>query len=560
MDKAKDGKNQTMKQAGLPLYRIICFVILCVLLNHSEASLLSDRLSSFSLYTAALLGAVSRYQGDVCFQDNGDSFFQAVEHFIIGKKVAGASTRGQRQSTGGNGGHKESKSPPGKSRPGRSRWLLTPSCCCRSCNDSDDEDDPDKHQPNTYRILSQCEANEIKSEDAIEDEPDAVASPNYYDGSTTAVEIHQVDTNPPGLEQEQASSWIAIADNVFISSDLLEGETSLPGNQIWVYVGSEHVPAIAKIAEDLICPVCLNPMSDPVTFCDKFHYICQSCTPGLESCPTCSAAPEKPLRVNKGVQRRIYQCETTCPHCNSRRDLSDIAAHIRSCDSRPKICFVCKTSCSHTHFSRHLYDCVKSTENQDAFIPSDHAEIREVISQLMSALAAAYIPQPREPLNPIITLGSSNIQLEPVPGFSGVYQEIGVTDSSALYFLVHWLDEGSCGTACYHDCRRSDAEKLKLLTFSFNYLQVHQNANNRDSCEIMLSNLPDDLNARLRLEILDDSGKALASYSWLLKPYGGIEYCHVSLPRSPGNRFDETLQTGARHFFFVFSVINALDY
>jgi E3 ubiquitin-protein ligase SIAH1 len=97
---------------------------------------------------------------------------------------------------------------------------------------------------------------------------------------------------------------------------------------------------LKQLLEQLECPVCLEYMGPPITFCENGHNICSSCRPELERCPTCRQTFLKARNV--ALEKLAIEVECPCPNepygCAIYFPISLIRHHRNVCEYIPLDC------------------------------------------------------------------------------------------------------------------------------------------------------------------------------------------------------------------------------
>lgn len=95
---------------------------------------------------------------------------------------------------------------------------------------------------------------------------------------------------------------------------------------------------------ELECPVCMEYMEPPITFCLGGHNICNNCRPKVSKCPTCKQWFLKTRNV--ALENLVLQMKYPCRHrkygCKDVLSYDVIRKHEAKCGYRPETCPVDK--------------------------------------------------------------------------------------------------------------------------------------------------------------------------------------------------------------------------
>ena len=468
--------------------------------------------------------------------------------------------------------------PQGRTRP-KTRSF---SCCCLFNRQSDDDDDePHRRKHSREKTLTQCQATAINVDPDHEDEDDEARQPGFAADTPASghppqiqeveVEVHQIDTAPEPTATATEVTWLPIAEGVYVTQNLVEG-SDISEHQ--VYVTDEHIPANLVINgdnQDLICTLCCNLMCNPQDCCEEGHHYCQHCISSLasEDCPGCRRPLQQPSRTNRGVQRRILDIKVVCPYCQQQQVLSNIAGHIGHCESRPDCCTFCRQPVKYDELCRHIKDCSVRHINQTPQFSRE--QLLSAVQQLTFAMMMAfYIPHPQPgEIDQTLYLSDLQLRLISIPGFPGVFQELGVASPLALYFLVDSDSLDNHGRLCNFSTRYSiNKPKLhlgKVCSISKFSLRDkrRQDYYNCLSFSCGLSGIDRSGTYKARLELLSMSGEQLASHTWILTPDSNGDmnlssysaYSVESLSRAFIDSYLRATGRGLHQFLFRFSVI-----
>ncbi|PSN42263.1 hypothetical protein C0J52_20427 [Blattella germanica] len=91
---------------------------------------------------------------------------------------------------------------------------------------------------------------------------------------------------------------------------------------------------------ELECPVCMEYMLPPITFCLNGHNICQNCKPQLSNCPTCRQpfVNIRNVALEKLARQMKYPCTFRKYGCKEKFSPGQIASHHASCRFSPQVC------------------------------------------------------------------------------------------------------------------------------------------------------------------------------------------------------------------------------
>ena len=108
-----------------------------------------------------------------------------------------------------------------------------------------------------------------------------------------------------------------------------------------------------SIAEDLLCPICTNPLREPVCSDQCGHTFCRSCITStyknLTSCPTCRAALSledyRPITVRPFLNQ-LNQLLVKCNDCStSNIQRGDFNEHLKRCVAAKSQCAAVSLGC-----------------------------------------------------------------------------------------------------------------------------------------------------------------------------------------------------------------------
>jgi len=101
------------------------------------------------------------------------------------------------------------------------------------------------------------------------------------------------------------------------------------------------LPALDEVLlSDLKCPVCMEYMVPPITFCTKGHNICSKCRESIQYCPTCRAEllEIRNVALENIVRRLKYPCAYRKSGCHELFSIEHIANHHAACVNGKIIC------------------------------------------------------------------------------------------------------------------------------------------------------------------------------------------------------------------------------
>ena len=94
------------------------------------------------------------------------------------------------------------------------------------------------------------------------------------------------------------------------------------------------------VLEALECPVCLEYMLPPITFCGNGHNICKSCRQKIQKCPTCRETLSDTR--NKSLEKLALKVDRPCPNekygCTLTFPIALISEHQDVCQFGPFDC------------------------------------------------------------------------------------------------------------------------------------------------------------------------------------------------------------------------------
>ncbi|GFG35084.1 hypothetical protein Cfor_05090 [Coptotermes formosanus] len=115
------------------------------------------------------------------------------------------------------------------------------------------------------------------------------------------------------------------------------------------------------VLEQLECPVCMEYMLPPITFCGNGHNICSNCKPKLQNCPTCREGFFQAR--NKALERLALKVECPCRNkqhgCTLTFPIALIREHHDVCKYNPFECplrsfFHCKWTGTFKEVKHHV--------------------------------------------------------------------------------------------------------------------------------------------------------------------------------------------------------------
>lgn len=119
------------------------------------------------------------------------------------------------------------------------------------------------------------------------------------------------------------------------------GPTGMAEN-VHILIPASSVPELTK---QLLCPLCKERMTAPITFCEKGHNVCCACRKSLDACPTCSHQFSGIRNVS--LEKISYWSNFSCPYlecgCPVTGPFELIAYHLAICVYRKATCPLNKT-------------------------------------------------------------------------------------------------------------------------------------------------------------------------------------------------------------------------
>jgi len=102
--------------------------------------------------------------------------------------------------------------------------------------------------------------------------------------------------------------------------------------------------ALAKMFQELECPICFNTCTAPILTCENGHIICKECRKNVSSCPSC----RKPFNGTRNLFAENFISTYSQP-CHFKQDGCDflrwkgenMKPHEANCMFRPINCIVC---------------------------------------------------------------------------------------------------------------------------------------------------------------------------------------------------------------------------
>src|ERR1700733_8094838 len=87
-----------------------------------------------------------------------------------------------------------------------------------------------------------------------------------------------------------------------------------------------------NISTEFKCPICFEPLLDPVTHKECGNTFCKLCVTSLDKCPTCRAKVDISNFVSTKIIKSIVDAlKVKCPQCNTIITRGDFGDHIQKC-------------------------------------------------------------------------------------------------------------------------------------------------------------------------------------------------------------------------------------
>jgi len=171
------------------------------------------------------------------------------------------------------------------------------------------------------------------------------------DKNKVRVDIFEKENTPqqPPPNDKPQQQEIVIRDNNLVTSRNMK---SVSGTISFSYLENSVVD------EELQCPICLNPLLDPVMISPCEHYYCRSCVKDQKKCPTCNGNINSLTSPTRLVLNLLGKIQVRCNSCSSVVKRGEFDIHLESYCPIP--CpFGCEEKQTRKNIEQHSKVCSK---------------------------------------------------------------------------------------------------------------------------------------------------------------------------------------------------------
>lgn len=120
---------------------------------------------------------------------------------------------------------------------------------------------------------------------------------------------------------------------------------------------STSMKSLAKMFQELECPICLNTCSPPIQTCENGHIICKECRKRISVCPSCRKGfnGTRNFFAENFISLYSQPCRFVQDGCEFLRWKGEnMKPHEENCMFRPIDCIVCSTQLAYKTLLPHL--------------------------------------------------------------------------------------------------------------------------------------------------------------------------------------------------------------